>query len=72
MHIFISEHFCRTVSLGDPSRRMLMMVWECMTTCYVLFWTMVVRASDHKDLFVECVTMFTTQFTGLIWVCLLE
>jgi hypothetical protein len=49
-----------------------MMVWECMTTCYVLFWTMVVRASDHKDLFVECVTMFTTQFTGLIWVCLLE
>jgi hypothetical protein len=38
-----------------------MMVRECMSTCYVLFWTEVVPASDIKDLFVEHVTMFTTQ-----------
>jgi hypothetical protein len=34
-----------------------MMVWECTSTCYVVFWVMVVPASDPKDLFVECVTM---------------
>jgi hypothetical protein len=27
-----------------------------------------VPASDPKDLFVECVTMFTAQSIGLIWV----
>jgi hypothetical protein len=42
-----------------------MMVWECMRVCYVLFWIMIVSASDPKDLFVECVTMFTAQSTGL-------
>jgi hypothetical protein len=36
-----------------------MMVWECMSTCYVLFLVMVVSASDPKDLFVKRVTMFT-------------
>jgi hypothetical protein len=49
-----------------------MMVQECMSTCYVLFWTVVVHASDPMDLFVECVTMFTTQITWLIWVDLVE
>jgi hypothetical protein len=34
-----------------------MMVRECMSTCYVLFWIVVVSASDHKDLFVKHVTM---------------
>jgi hypothetical protein len=34
-----------------------MMVWECMSTCYVLFWIVIVSASDPKDLFVERVTM---------------
>jgi hypothetical protein len=34
-----------------------MIVWECMSTCYVLFWIVVVGASDPKDLFVKCVTM---------------
>jgi hypothetical protein len=29
-----------------------MMVQECMSTCYVLFWIVVVPARDHKDLFV--------------------
>jgi hypothetical protein len=33
------------------------MVWECMSTCYVLFWIVVVLASDPKDLFTERVTM---------------
>jgi hypothetical protein len=28
-----------------------MMVQECTSTCYVLFWIMVLPASDHKDLF---------------------
>jgi hypothetical protein len=32
------------------------MVRKCMSTCYVLFWIVVVSASDHKDLFVEHVT----------------
>jgi hypothetical protein len=45
-----------------------MMVRECTSTSYVLFWTVVVLASDPKDLFVEHVTMFTMQSTGLIWV----
>jgi hypothetical protein len=34
-----------------------MMVQECMSTCYVLFWIVVVSANDPKDLFVEHVTM---------------
>jgi hypothetical protein len=34
-----------------------MMVWECTSTRYVLFWIVVVPASDHKDMFVEHVTM---------------
>jgi hypothetical protein len=33
------------------------MVQECMSTCYVLFWLVVVRASDPKNLFMERVTM---------------
>jgi hypothetical protein len=49
-----------------------MMVRKCTSTCYVLFWTVVVHATDVKDLFVECVTMFTTQITGLMWVGLIE
>jgi hypothetical protein len=49
-----------------------MMVWECMSTCYVLFWIVVVPASDPNDLFVEHVTIFTAQSTGLIWVGLVE
>jgi hypothetical protein len=34
-----------------------MMVQECTSTCYVLFWIVVVLASDPKDLFIERVTM---------------
>jgi hypothetical protein len=34
-----------------------MIVRECMSTCYVLFWMMVVPASDPMDLFMEYVTM---------------
>jgi hypothetical protein len=34
-----------------------MMVRKCMSTGYVLFWIVVVPASDPKDLFVECVIM---------------
>jgi hypothetical protein len=49
-----------------------MMVWECTSTCYVLFWIVVVPTSDPKDLFMERVTMFTAQSTGLIWVGLVE
>jgi hypothetical protein len=49
-----------------------MTVRECMSTCYVLFWIVVVYASDPKDLFVERVTMFIVQTTGLIWVGLVE
>jgi hypothetical protein len=49
-----------------------MMARECMSTCYVLFWTVVVPASDPKDLFMERVTMFTVQSTWLIWVDLVE
>jgi hypothetical protein len=60
------------VSLEDPMRRMLMMVRECTSTCYVPFWIVVVPACDPKDLFVECVTMFTVQSIGLIWVGIIE
>jgi hypothetical protein len=60
------------VNLGDPSRRMLMMVQECTSTYYVLFWVVVVPASDPKDLFVECATMITVQIIGLICVGLVE
>jgi hypothetical protein len=38
-----------------------MMVRECISTYYVLFWIAVVPASDPKDLFMEHVTMFTVQ-----------
>jgi hypothetical protein len=34
-----------------------MMVWECTSTGYVLFWIVLVPASDPKDLFMEHVTM---------------
>jgi hypothetical protein len=34
-----------------------MMVRECMSTGYILFWIVVVLASDPKDLFVELITM---------------
>jgi hypothetical protein len=34
-----------------------MIVREYMSTCYVLFWIMVVPASDPMDLFMEYVTM---------------
>jgi hypothetical protein len=36
-----------------------MMVWEYTSTYYVLFWIVLVPASDLEDLFVERVTMFT-------------
>jgi hypothetical protein len=36
-----------------------MMVWECTSTGYVLFWIVVVPASDPKDLSMERITMFT-------------
>jgi hypothetical protein len=34
-----------------------MMVRECTSICYVLFWIVVVPASDPKDLFKERVSM---------------
>jgi hypothetical protein len=34
-----------------------MMMWECTSTSYVLFWIVVVPASDPMDLFVERVTI---------------
>jgi hypothetical protein len=43
-----------------------MMMRECTSTCFVLFWIVVVPASDPKDLFVEHVTMFT--FHMISWV----
>jgi hypothetical protein len=49
-----------------------MVVQECTSTYYVLFWIVVVSASDPKDLFVERVTMFTVQSRWLIWVGLVE
>jgi hypothetical protein len=53
--------FCRIVGLGDPSRRMLMMVQECTSTCYVIFWIVILSASNPKGIFMECVTKFTMQ-----------
>jgi hypothetical protein len=38
-----------------------MMGREWMSTCYLPFWIAVVPARDPKDLFMESVTMFTTQ-----------
>jgi hypothetical protein len=35
------------------------MVRECMSTCYVLFWIVVVSTSYPKDMFVKHVIMFT-------------
>jgi hypothetical protein len=49
-----------------------MMVWECTSIGYVMFWIVVVPASDPKDLFVERVTMGTSQSTWLIWVGLVK
>jgi hypothetical protein len=34
-----------------------MMVQDYTSTCYILFWIVVVSASDSKDLFMERVTM---------------
>jgi hypothetical protein len=34
-----------------------MMMQKCTSTCYILFWIVVVSASDPNDLFVERVTM---------------
>jgi hypothetical protein len=34
-----------------------MMVRECTSTCYELFWIVIVPISDLKDLFMERVTM---------------
>jgi hypothetical protein len=34
-----------------------MLVQECTSTGYVLFWIVVVPPSDPMELFVECVTM---------------
>jgi hypothetical protein len=48
------------------------MVRECTSTSYVLFWIVVVPASDPKDLFLERVTMFTARIVGLIWVGLVK
>jgi hypothetical protein len=36
-----------------------MMLRECTSTYYVLFWIVVVSASDPKDMFMERVTMLT-------------
>ena len=60
---------CRV--LADPSRRMMMMVRECTSTCFVLL-VAVVPVWDPKDRFVERVTMTTAQSAGLIWVGLVE
>jgi hypothetical protein len=49
-----------------------MMVRKCMSSCYVLFWIVVVSASDPKDLFMEHVTTFTVQSTVMIWFSLVE
>jgi hypothetical protein len=48
------------------------MVRECTSTYYVLFWIVVVPASDPKDWFMEHVNLFTVQSTWLIWVGLVE
>jgi hypothetical protein len=41
-----------------------MMVRECTSTCCVMFWIVLVPASDPKDLFMEHVTMFIAQSQG--------
>jgi hypothetical protein len=64
--------FCRIVSLGDPNRRVLMILWECTSTRYVLCCIVVVPTSDPRDIFMEHVTMFTAQRIWLIWVELVE
>jgi hypothetical protein len=46
--------------------------YDSTSTCYVIFWIVVVPASDPKDLFVERVTMFIVQSIRLIWVGLVE
>jgi hypothetical protein len=43
--------------LGILAGGCLMMVQEYTSTYYVLFWIVVVPASDPKDLFMERVTM---------------
>jgi hypothetical protein len=64
--------FCRFVCLGILTGGCLMMVRECTSTGYVLFWIVVVSASDPKDLFVDRGTMFTAQITGLICIGLVK
>jgi hypothetical protein len=49
-----------------------MMVQECVSSCFLLFWIVVVPVSDSKDQFGECITMFTVQSTRVIWVGLVE
>ena len=49
-----------------------MMVQECTSSCYVLFWIVAMPASGPKDLFVERVTMFYRAITELIWVGLVK
>jgi hypothetical protein len=49
-----------------------MMVRECTSTCYVLFWIVIVPTSDPKDIFIKRVTMRTAQSIGLIWVGLVK
>jgi hypothetical protein len=65
--------FYRVVSPGDPSRRMFddgaRMHKYLLCT---VFGTVVVPPSDPKDLFMECVNIFTAQITELIWVGLIE
>jgi hypothetical protein len=49
------------------------MVWEYTSTCHVPFWIVVLPAChDPNDLFMKCVTMFTAQSIGLIWLGLVE
>jgi hypothetical protein len=59
--------FIEFVSLGDPSRMMFddgERMHEYLLCTF--FWIVVVPGSDPKDLFVERVTMWTAQSTGLI------
>jgi hypothetical protein len=49
-----------------------MMVRECTSAGYVLFWIVIVPARDPMDLFIERVTMFTAQITWLTWVGLVK
>jgi hypothetical protein len=64
--------FVEFVRLGDPTGRKFDDGAGMTSTCYVLFWIVVVPASDPKDLFMERITMFTMQSTRLIWVGLVE